>query len=327
MRSLIYILFASCFFVNGFSQIIPYGLSLSIEGKVEIVTGKPANFPFQIENPVYMVCENGDSSVEDVSWFKDQHLTILDVPDPNWTNYSIQVEDVPPAPPAGDFPWYLLPIWDSSIAVTVFWDSSILTAKEDVLLNDIVDYHGTLPEPGVRSVRERVEKYIRSHRGRDLDNDAWDELYEEISAVDTVMEKEYVYDYLVSKLVLYDYEGGKLTHALGYFFRSAGVETDTLRYDQRGNLVYFHRETIGIGGEQIWFTCNPAGQVTYFRQVHYYLDNSSYRNCPSCCTESVFEQKFGYDEAGNLNYLASRYPASDYYDGLWYGCRIRIGNP
>jgi hypothetical protein len=113
-------------------------------------------------------------------------------------------------------------------------------------------------------VKNKLNDIIDRFYGKFLPYEQINQLRNEISYHDTVIEKIAVYDYLVDMIVTYEYDGnGRLSKVLGYHW-NLGIEVDSLNYDKSGNLIYYSREQIGSNLDECFFNYDKFGRVTSF---------------------------------------------------------------
>jgi hypothetical protein len=102
--------------------------------------------------------------------------------------------------------------------------------------------------------------------GKLLPYEQINQLRDEISYHDTVIEKNAIYDYLVDMIVTYEYDGiGRLRKVLGYHW-NLGIEVDSLKYDKSGNLIYYSREQLGTNRNEYFFNYDKFGRLTNFTE-------------------------------------------------------------
>lgn len=289
-----------------YGQVIPYGMALKPNGSLEFILYAPYPYRPTITDTIF-VENQGEKTAADSLVFCYTHLRLLEPESPSWTNYGSQP----------DFSYFNKPTNESMVVVTgfdssqVFWPTAkILPPVEKKvskkLFKDVWDYHGHMNDSSKKAVVNQLEDYVHQYHGKDIVWQNWYRLHEQLSEEDTVIDKAPVYDFILDKMIVYQYRGDQLEGALGYFHGMAGVEKDSIRYDSKGNLIYFCRESVGITRDQLLFSYDTQNRLTEYKHLYYSYQSSQYGPCPSCPdVDQYAHQKFTYDEHGLLRTITS----------------------
>lgn len=297
-----YILLAFLGFSQVFlAQINPIGFQMTLKGKVEIITENQNIKVLARIDSVFTVA-NGDTTFKKLFTLDPEFLVLLSPPNKNWTDASLVYSGIK-ADGGSDAQtnFYL----DQDIIKPVLLDSSIRVIEqysEKPKFEDEVIFHGDLSPELKDYFKKLLDDHIEKHKGIAEEDDDWDAIGDLLAYEDTVEDGGFIYPGLVDKLVFYKYEDDRLSTITGYYFNMTALERDSLQYDEGGNLIYFHRETIGYGGERLYFTYNDKNQLIEYRSDYYDFHSDSYDPCPSCKVKTDFEHFFfTYDENGYLN--------------------------
>ena len=279
----------------GISQVIPTGLTLKINGELEITLD---NYRFNITSikDSVLVTSGTYQRWMDILEVESEILSIIETPDPDWTSWSVLEEELNPS---SDEYLNSMPVADWSL-----YDSTLETNQTETqssAYEDVFEYHGTLTDAQKKEIHDTLDAYALKHSEKDLVMKDWYAVQEFLSVEDTIINKELVYDYLIDKVIFYTYDDGKLVGSIGYFHSSAGIEIDTLKYDSSGKLIFFSKESIGISHDSYYFYYNENNQVIEIKHVDYSYHSSLYENCPSCKQYSTYEFKFSYNAQGKIN--------------------------
>lgn len=281
------------------AQINPIGFRMNLQGKVEIIT-KNNLFPTsQKTDSVLFICKE-DSSVFSRYEFSKNHLTFMDLPDENWTNGSLIPKEYSSDGGSDALGYsisqvHLIP--DTNRASPAY----IRTDRINTKLQDEIIFHGDLTPELKSYFKNLLDAYIFKYKGVSDDDDNWDELGDLLIAEDTVESEGFVYPAMVDKMIFYNYDEDKLSTVSGFYFNFTAVERDSLVYDSRGNLIYFHRESVGSGGERMYFKYNTKNQLIEYKSDYYDYHSDRYDPCPSCKVITEYEYFiFEYDEAGYI---------------------------
>jgi hypothetical protein len=318
MRKTIVLFSLLCCVPGGYSQVNPYGLSLTPDGKIEWVLGEP-NYNGNMDDPVDVRCGE-ESYRQDRRNVHYEFLTILEMPDQKWVDASNRdpsrqydtTYSYPETGTAGftgvSFEPGFAVVWYDTSAQTIASKDSEAEFRDDITGLNLNDSLAAL-------LKLKIASHIHAFRGKYEPYEARHALYTELSCIDSVTDKEAVYDYLVDRLVFYSYQGNRLTSVMGYHWDS-GVEFDSLQYDAAGNMVYFSREQIGSIRHAYSFEYNDNRQVSEITHQYSTAGNSDEDSYRQQDTEVI---RFGYDDAGNVN---SRSVLQE--DGSWLMCRFEV---
>jgi len=291
----------------GISQVIPTGLTLKVNGELEITLDNYRLNVNIIRDSILVTCDSY-SRWMDIEELESEYLSIIETPDPNWTNWSVIGYENNPNDE------YLI---NAPIVNWAFYDSAIETNHTENQSNkfeNIFEYHGTLTDVQKEEVYDTLNSYALQHSEKPLVMKDWYKLQKFLSVEDTMINKEPVYDYLIDKVVFYTYDSGKLVRSIGYFHANSGIEIDTLKYDSSGKLIFFSKESIGISHDSYYFYYNELGQVVELKHVYYHYASDQYEKCSSCKQYSTYRHKYSYNAQGQLNSM------KHLSYGKWYEC-------
>lgn len=245
------------------------------------------------------ICEE-DSTLFSPHQFSEQYLMFMDPPDKNWTHASLIPREVEYDAGSNAMRNRMSSIGFEPPAI-LSQDIEKVREIEKVPYEDEIIFHGEL-SPELKSYFQKLlDNHIEKYKGVAEDDDEWDEIGDLLSSEDTVENQGFVYPAMVDKMVFFKYEKERLSTITGYYFNMTAVERDSLVYDERGNLIYFHRESVGYGGERLYFKYNDKNQVIEFKSDYYDFHSDRYDPCPSCKVVTEFEYfVFEYDENGYL---------------------------
>jgi hypothetical protein len=253
------------------AQINPLGIYVDIDGKVKFWRSE-ANFNGNLDDTVYLTLD-GETQLYDLRNLKFNYLTILQAPRSNWTA------------PSNLDPSRITNTSDNSIPqnTTNLYFSNPLISFDSISLNTNIieetipsiqtqeffsdDIRGVgLNDSILHLVNDKLNNLIDRFYGKLLPYEQINQLRNEISYHDTVIEKNAIYDYLVDMIVTYEYDGiGRLRKVLGYHW-NLGIEVDSLKYDKSGNLIYYSREQLGTNRNEYFFNYDKFGRLTNFTE-------------------------------------------------------------
>lgn len=262
------------------AQVIPFGLMMTEKGKLQQV--EDINYRGYIVDTIYLEYNNkfefGDSENFTVGF-----LTFMEPPseysqstsnmDPSRrydTSYVEEITNPSTSPfyfinPQLMYPYSI----DTNVIFTVIVDSTIKTSfqphyDEWVGLN--------ITDSNLVQIKSILRNYVTELWGKnDRDDKRW-ELHQQLSQPDTIIEKIPCFDYIVDKVLFYNYQDTFLTSILGYHW-DYGVEIDSLRYDRKGNVIYYGRETPGIFRHELHFKYDRKGRIISFEKIYLSLFN------------------------------------------------------
>jgi hypothetical protein len=145
----------------------------------------------------------------------------------------------------------------------------------------------------LRLVKSKLSDYVSN---RPWSDEKLEKLRNEISGYDTIIDGIAQFDYIVDLFITYDYDKkDKLTRVLGYHW-SQPMEMDSLKYDKKGNLIYFSREQLGINKSEYSFKYDKSGRVISV-DTRYFSPGSENSN-EVTRTNNI---KFTYNKVGKVN--------------------------
>ena len=116
-------------------------------------------------------------------------------------------------------------------------------------------------------IKSILRDYVTEFWGRnDRDDKRW-ELHQILSDPDSIVEHIPVFDYVVDKAIFYNYKDTFLQSILGYHW-DYNVEMDTMRYDRKGNIIYYARETPGVFRHELHFKYDRHRRIIAVDKVY-----------------------------------------------------------
>ncbi|MBL4704247.1 MAG: hypothetical protein JKY54_06985 [Flavobacteriales bacterium] len=309
MKQTIVIIITLFTFQSGYSQINPIGLLLNLNGTIEVHTGPP-NYNGRLDNPVYVICDT-DTVIWDLRNVRYDQLTIIEAPkyiypsnlDPSYEEYENTLDF--------DFTNSTIPIYGEDSGLIIFNnDSAVFSANKTNRFRDEIIGVGMINNANIQLMKTKLSNHIKHYLGNSTDEEDLQRIYYELSTPDSIVDGEMRYDYLIDKLIFYNYEANKLTSIMGYHW-NYGVEFDSLKYDSFGSLIYFLREEVGSLRDEIFLSYDKKNRVTGMIRTYGYADSSP----------SITESKFTYDLNGILNSKSTRTE-----NGSWEICEIKLKN-
>ena len=285
----LFLVFQSC--VN--AQWIPLGLDISPEGKV-LFSHFPPNFNGNLDDTTYIL-ENGEQYLWDRRNVNYSFLTIFEAPE-EYVSSNLQPSRM------YDTTGYFEPVFVGSQWVSHynfdFTDRVYPVADSLSETYDPDKFYDELQGLGLNDsigkvLKRKVEEYAYRYMGNMVPEEVEKSLQVELSEVDTVINGKYVYDYLADQFKYYTYQNDKLVRAIAYEWNGS-VEFDSLKYDLKGNLVYFSREQIGVVKDEYCFEYNTQNKLVEVSYNNYYFGYPEQDRIPR-----VWE--FGYDKKGVIN--------------------------
>lgn len=295
-------------FQSGYSQINPIGLLLNLNGTIEVNTGPP-NYNGRLDNPVYVICDI-DTVLWDLRNVRYDQLTIIEAPeyiypnnlDPSYEEYE-NILDF-------DYKNLTIPTYETNSSFINFNnDSAVFNATNTNRFQDVIIGTGKINN-NIQLIKTKLSNQIKYYLGNYSEEEELQRIYYELSTADSIVDGEMRYDYLIDKLIFYNYEANKLISIMGYHW-DYGVELDSLQYDSLGNLTYFLREAIGSFRNEILLSYDKNNRVIGMVQISGYADSSPI----------ITESKFTYGLNGILNSKSIRTEKSD-----WETCEIKLKN-
>jgi hypothetical protein len=294
-------------FQSGYSQINPIGLLLNLNGTIEVHTGPP-NYNGNIDNPVYVICDT-DSVIWDLRNVRYDQLTIIEAPKfiypSNLDHSHEEYENTPDFDSINS----TISIYGKDSSFIIFNnDSAVFSANNTNRFRDEIIGIGMIDSINIQLIKTKLSNHIKLYLGNSTDEEDLQRIYYELSTPDSIVDGEERYDYLIDKLIFYNYESNKLTSIMGYHW-NYGLEFDSLNYDSFGNLIYFLREEIGSVRNEISLSYDKKNRVTGMMHKHGYNDSSP----------TIIESKFTYDSNGILTSKSTRKD-----NGSWETCEIKL---
>ena len=293
------------------AQINPLGLYVDTDGKVKFWESEE-NLNGNLDDTVYIRL-NGDTFLEDLRNVKYSYLTIIEAPSTDWISLSnldpSRINDTSRYNIYGNrygrstFSFgenYFSNYYLNNQFTILTIDS---TANSNRLFTDESRGAG-LTDSILRLVKSKLSDYVSN---RPWSDEKLEKLHNEISGYDTIIDGIAQFDYIVDLFISYDYDKkDKLTRVLGYHWNQT-LEVDSLKYDKKGNLIYFSREQLGINKSECLFKYDKSGRVTSVdtRYLSHGSDNS-------IKVTSEISIKFTYNKVGKVN------SKSVLYDGILF---------
>jgi hypothetical protein len=222
------------------------------------------------------------------------------------SDYSIQYNSIDPT--------FLNPLisFDSISLNTYVVEETIPAIQHQEFFSDDVRGVG-LNDSILHLVTNKLNDLIDRFYGKTLPYEQINQLRNEISYHDTVIEKNAIYDYLVDMIVTYEYDGnGRLSNVLGYHW-NLGIEVDSLKYDKSGNLIYYSREQLGTNRNEYFFSYDTFGRLTNYTEK--YSTPVSENSIDISFSKQV---SFTYNHDGIMN------SKSELHEGNWITYDVEI---
>lgn len=286
------------------AQVNPLGLYVDIDGKVKFWRSE-ANRNGNVDDTVY-ISFNGQTLLDDLRNLKYDYLTIVEAPrsiyttpsnlDPSRINDTSLYSNLNETFNGNISPTLI--IFDSKSSNTCVVPETLPVIQNQNFFYDDIRGDG-LNDTVITKVKTILIEYVNRYSKNWVAYDERNDLYMRLSHYDTVVEKIAIYDYLVDLFITYDYDtNGHLSRVISYHWNS-GVELDSLKYDEKGKLIYFLRESIGDIRNEYYFDYNEYGQVTnvssHYSTVGPNIEAIHYAN------PYIEKMKFTYNNAGRMN--------------------------
>lgn len=291
------------------AQINPLGLYVDIDGKVKFWKSE-ANFNGNVDDTVFITLDN-TIQLYDLRNLRLNYLTILEAPRSNWTSPSnldpSKINDTTIEVPSNTMNFFVsnTPVFFDSIQII----STAINQKKDCHNQEFFldDIRGDgLTDSIIGVVQRKLEQFVHRYSDKSIPDKELEQLRNDISTYDTIVNKIAIYDYLVDKMVVYRYnENGCLSMVLGYHW-SLGLEVDRAKYDKYGRINYYAREYVGMNTNEYFFKYDKFGRVKYM--VEKYKSPSTDHSIEISYSIKV---KLTYDNLGMLN------SKSELQDGKW----------
>lgn len=287
---------------SAFAQINPLGLYVDIDGKVKFWESE-ANENGEVDDTVYITV-NGERYLDDMRNLKYHHLTIIEAPSADWISLSnldpSRINDTSRNNTFGNgyginsfsfgenhYSYYYL-----NNQFTILTIDSTATNNSKRLFTDESRGEG-LTDSVLLLVKLKLTDYVSN---RPWSDEKLEKLHTEISGYDTMIEGVAHFDYIVDLFLAYDYDKkDRLTRVLGYHWNQT-LEVDSLKYDKKGNLIYFSRQQLGINKSEYFFKYDKFGRVVGVDTR--YLSFGSENSIESTRANNI---KFTYNNLGKVN--------------------------
>lgn len=293
----------------------PLGVYIDIDGKVKFWTIE-ANRNGNIDDSVY-VSFNGERQLMDLRNLKLDDLTLLEAPryaatsscnmDPSirydtteQVESSISINSTIPFFDTSQLNLFYIPTiaTDSNYLLAITTNESVNISNEQKEFLDDIRGVG-LNDSTIKEVKTILLEYINRLTGKWEGNEDREALRKKLSLPDTIIEHKAIYDYLVDLFVVHNYDNkNRLTKVIGYHW-NLGVEVDSLRYNKKGNLIYFCRDKIGSIRYEYYFDYNKKGQVE--KVTYIYNSVGTNRNTTQYSHPETQIMKFTYNNLGVIN--------------------------
>ncbi len=293
----------------------PLGVYIDIDGKVKFWTSE-ANRNGNVDDSVY-VSFNGEKQLMDLRNLKLDNLTLLEAPRYNATSScnmdpsirydtteqvksNIAINSTIPFFDTSQLHLFYLPttVIDSNHLFTITTNDSIKISVEQKEFTDDIRGVG-LNDSTIKEVKTILMEYINRLTGKWEGEEEREALRSKLSLPDTIIEYKAIYDYLVDLFVVHNYDNkNRLTKVIGYHW-NLGVEVDSLRYNKKGNLIYFCRDKIGSVRHEYYFKYNKNGQVE--KVTYIYNSVGTNRNTTQYSHPETQIMKFTYNNLGIIN--------------------------
>lgn len=288
------------------AQVIPFGLMMNEKGRLQQV--EDINYRGYIVDTIYLEY-NDKLEFGDVGNFIQSFLILIEPPsdysrtpsnmDPSRQYDTSYVEVIPPYStsesiffinPQTNYPYSI----DSNVVFTVCIDS-IREASFQPHYDEWVGLNVT--DSNLVQIKSILRNYVSELWGRnDRDDKRW-ELHQILSDPDSVVDKIPVFDYVLDLVLFYNYQDTFLQSILGYHW-DYGVELDSLRYDRKGNIIYYARETPGVFRHELQFKYDRQRRIISVDKVYLsWLDQNN-----EFYEESIRETyQYKYNKQGKIS--------------------------
>lgn len=258
------------------AQVIPFGMMMTEKGILQQV--EYINYRGYIVDTIYLEYNNkiefGDSENFTVSF-----LTFIEPPseysqstsnmDPSKRYDTSYVEEIT-NPSTSPFyfinPYEMNPFsMDSTITISNFTLDSTKKNSFQPLYDEWVGLN--INDSNLVQIKSILRDFVTELWGKnDRDDKRW-ELHQLLSEPDSIVEKIPVFDYILDHVFFYNYQDTFLTSILGYHW-DYGVEIDSLRYDCKGNIIYYARETPGVFRHELHFKYDKHRRIISVDKVY-----------------------------------------------------------
>lgn len=268
----LFILYSS--FLKG--QVLPFGIMMDIRGQLQKV--EDINYRSYIVDTIYLEYNN-KFEFGDVGNFIQSFLMFLEPPtqysqtpsnmDPSRQYDTSYVEEIP-YNSNQYYPYFYTPISIATLFVDTisFFLDSIQESPNPCFIPLYDEWVGlNVNDSNLVEIKTIVRNYVTELWGKnDRDDKRW-ELHQILSEPDSIVEKIPVFDYVVDRAVFYNYQDTFLNSILGYHW-NYGVEIDSMRYDSKGNMSYYARETPGVFRHELHFQYDKKRRIISVEKVY-----------------------------------------------------------
>lgn len=318
---------------------IPIGITVNLDGTVQIATWEQLQTMNKLSDSIYY---------HDTGFDSPHHWNYLDQKN-DLKNFEIQFLFLihplkPETPYFTTNPWEMNSYMDSSYLflstytipsgnsilnpLVVFIDS--LTGSADTLAYELIN-------PPIEEVASRYENYV-DYEGdlgdtletyftqllREYAFNNWEKHGIEISKPihtllverDTVSDNEVHFDYKIKKLIFYNYTNNNLTSVIAFKDQYYGIEYDSLTYNKKNQLIAYHYNQIGDGGDEVFLEYDRKGRVVKTTSYSYLYHDHYDSDCPDCKRKSSLQTKtyfYGKDKLLNRIEVTYNKPVDEYH--------------
>ncbi len=305
MRKSILLLLLVILFSFVKAQVIPFGLMMTVSGKLEQV--EMLNYRSYIKDTFYIEYQN-QYCYGDPENFTTSFLLLIEPPsdysktpsnmDPSRRYDTSYVEEIPSIPNQ-----YYISLYNPTASVyylidtTIFFQDTLHSSEKPAFQPHYDEWIGlNITDSNLVQIKSILRNYVHQLWGKnDRDDLRW-ELHQVLSEPDSIEEKIPCFDFILDQVLFYNYQDTFLTSILGYHW-DYGVEIDSLRYDKKGNVIYYARETPGVFRHELHFKYDHKKRIISIDKVYLtWLDQND-----DDYEESIRENyQFKYNREGKL---------------------------
>jgi len=258
------------------AQVIPFGLMMNEKGKLQQVEG--INYRGYIVDTIYLEYNN-NFEFGDVGNFIQSFLIFMEPPgdysryptnlDPSRIYDTSYVEEIP-FNSNQYYPYLYNPISTATFFVDTisYFLDSVQNSPNPTFIPHYDEWVGlNITDSNLVQIKSILRDYVTELWGKnDRDDKRW-ELHQILSEPDSIVEHIYVFDYVVDRAVFYNYKDTFLQSILGYHW-NYNVEIDSMRYDRKGNIIYYARETPGVFRHELYFKYDRHRRIISVDKVY-----------------------------------------------------------